>query len=292
LQVETNLVTPGYLHLMRIPLIAGRDFDPATEFRDELPVVISEVLAQALAPGESLLGHRLYVPARPGKNGSIPYRVIGIARNTIGRSLTEGPARMIYVPIRPIASAALEPAYFPGAMTVIVQTRTASIDAVPLVRRTLHAINPALALADERTLQDIVEASMSRTRLIAMLLAIGATAGLLLALIGVFAVTMHLVSSRQREMAVRLALGATPATVRRLVLRSVAATLAVGAAVGAGGGFVLTHSLSALLFNVSARDPSTFLTAASIVLVIGLLAGDVPARRAAHIDPVRALARD
>jgi predicted permease len=290
---EINMVDPAYFEVMQIPLRAGQGFDAAARLQDELPVVISDALAQeltrTLAAGESLLGRRLF---SRGRSKALPYRIVGIARDVIGRRIIDGPAQMIYVPILPAASTEAKPPYYPTSMTVIVQTQTPPETLAPLARDTLRAINPRLALADVRTLQDIVNASTARTQLIAMLLAVGATAGLLLALVGVFGVTMHLVSSRQREMAVRFALGARPIEVRRLVLRSVATTLAVGAVAGLCGGFVLTRSLGALLFGIHAWDPPTFAIAASIVIIVGLLAGDVPARRAARIDPVRALARD
>jgi predicted permease len=298
LQAEVNLVEPGYFGVMQIPLRDGQGFDAAAQLQDDIPVVIGETLAQdltrTLAPAESLLGRRLFMP---GRSKSLPYRIVGIARDVIGRQITDGPARMVYVPILPTAglpdaSASQKPYYSPTTMTVIVQTQTPPETVMPLVRDALHAINPRLALADVQTLRDIVSASTARTQLIAMLLAVGATAGLLLALVGVFGVTMHLVSSRQREMAVRFALGARPIQVRRLVLRSVATTLAIGAVAGLFGGFVLTRSLGAMLYGIRAWDPPTFVFAAAIVVMVGLLAGDVPARRAARIDPVRALARD
>jgi len=157
------------------------------------------------------------------------------------------------------------------------------------VRTTIWARNPNLPLADVRTLAEIFQRSMARTSFTLVMLGIAAGAALLLGAVGIYGVTSYSVSQRRRELGVRLALGALPADVSRLVLRHGLRLALLGAAVGLLAAFGVTRLMSALLHGVSALDPAAFVVGGVGVLAIALLASYLPARRAAAIDPIETL---
>ena len=157
------------------------------------------------------------------------------------------------------------------------------------VGRAIWSVNGTLALGSVQTLGDVYQRSMARTSLTLILLAITASMALSLGLVGIYGVIGYILTERRREMGVRLALGAQHATLRRMLLSHVLLLVCVGMALGLGGAAVLTRLMQCLLFGVSALDPVTYVVVATILLVTAMLAGYLPVRQLAHLDPIQAL---
>jgi ABC-type antimicrobial peptide transport system permease subunit len=172
---------------------------------------------------------------------------------------------------------------------VIRTTRPNPSSLLPAVRQAIWAVDPNLPLANVRTLDDLVGASMSRTSFTLIMLGIAATVAVFLGTVGIYGVISYIVAQRTKEIGVRMALGARRRDVRRMVLRHGAMVGVGGVILGLAAAVGLTRAMSALLFGVSPADPVTYAAGAAGVTVVSLLACYIPARRAAAVDPLEAL---
>jgi ABC-type antimicrobial peptide transport system permease subunit len=163
---------------------------------------------------------------------------------------------------------------------------------VSLIKREVRAVDPSATVDNVRAMDDVVSLSLARQRFNMTLIGVFAVLGLVLAIVGLYGVLSLIVGQRRREIGVRLALGAQPQTVVRMILREGAAMAMVGVALGVAGALGLTRVIESLLYGVSTTDVWTFAGAAALVTVVALGATYVPARRAARVDPRTALAGD
>ena len=180
---------------------------------------------------------------------------------------------------------------YPG-LRLVVRTSDAPESILPGLRRALRETNPAIALSDVRTLANVLHTSLARQRFTLTLIGGFATAALLLAVLGLYGVIAMSVQARRHELGVRLALGARPAALVRLVLREGMQLAGAGVALGLAGAFLGAGALRALLYGVSERDAGVFAAAAAVVIAVALVASWVPARRATRQDPTEALRVD
>jgi putative ABC transport system permease protein len=266
-------VTSGYFKTMGIPLVEGRDFSEA-EIRADAPVaVVSESVARALWPGQRAEGKALAAEKLPALT------VIGVARDVrsgygrdirpaVYRPLVRGRNRWMTI----IARSAGRPGPLGQAMRTIVQR-----------------LDPRIVVATPMSVADTLARGIADQQFQTSLFALFGLVGLLVSVVGIYGVMAHWVSSRTREMGVRLALGAAPAELRRLVIRQASIPLAAGLAAGLLGAFVLTKRLQSLLYGVTPHDPATLSAVVLILLGVGIAAAYVPARRAARVDPIIAL---
>ncbi|MGH7506141.1 MAG: FtsX-like permease family protein, partial [Longimicrobiales bacterium] len=193
-------------------------------------------------------------------------------------------------------------AYFPlttsvsiariGMVQLVVRTDGDPMALAPAVRAAARRVEPDLPITTARTMRSVVNESLADTSFTMAILVIAAVVSLLLGAIGLYGVIGYVVSQRTQEIGVRIALGALPGTVRRMVLRQGLVLAVMGVAIGLVGSVALTHLLDSLLFEVSARDPLTFLLVPAVLFGVTALAVYVPAARAARVDPVRALRAD
>ncbi len=273
-------VTPGYFAALGIPILRGRGFREEDRDPDKNVLILSDSLARRMFPGEDPLGKQL----RPGRSG--PWRtVIGVAGDVKNNGLVDraGPE---YYEVRKhsagntgrTAIAIIRTPIDPGIMARQVRAEVASLD-------------PTLPVNLE-TIEQRVGKLAERPRFNAMLLGIFAGMGLLLAAIGLYGVVSFLVAQRTPEIGVRMALGATPGAIARLVLRLAARWTAIGAVLGVLGSLFALHLLQAMLFQVSARDPWTLAATLVMLSAVALLAAWIPSRRAARVDPVEALRQE
>jgi len=274
-------VNASYFATLGIPLAAGRAHAGAGALGAEPVVVVSESLARRLWPDGDALGNAIVVPQpQPGAEPvTIPRRIVGIAAD-----VRQGPAdddsADVYVPLGQL----------PGRFAfVMLRTSGRPADWVPPLRAAFRDIDPEIAVDRAVPLQTIVDRLTTQPRFLAALLGIFAAAAAMLALVGTYSVIAYAVRQREREIAVRLAVGADPAQVTRLFVRQGAGLLAVGLVLGlagavAGGRLIETH-----LFGVTPRDPLALAGAAIIFGVAGLAAIWWPSRRAARTDPAIAL---
>jgi predicted permease len=260
---------------MRIPAIEGRSF--AGGDASQHVAVISRATARRLWPGESAVGHRF----RIGGNKEPWTTVIGVVGDvSAGGPLDHNADDMQFYQLSDTGFV---------APTLVVRTRGDPAAIVPAVRRELAAIDRGAALTYVAVVRDAMAATIARPRFTMVLLAIFAGVALLLSTIGLYGVIAYAVSQRTREIGVRVALGARPRDVVRLVLTQGLTLALVGIVLGLLGAAGATRALRSLLFEVQPGDPTTFLVVGTILTAVTLVASYVPARRAATIDPVVAL---
>ncbi len=270
--------SPGYFGVMGISLVHGRLFSEDDSATTPPVVVISETLARRYFPHENPLGRQLIFGFPP--LGNVAREIVGVVADVHDESLASNPGPMMYVPF---AQAPL------WGGEVVVRSRLSMAAAAAAIRTQTHAIDKDLPVTDIASFPEAVQASVAETRFRTALVGLFGAIALLLAAIGVYGVISFSVSHRTREIGVRMALGATPASVRRLVIGESAKLVLFGLAAGIPAALILTHFLSALLFAVTPTDPLTFIAVALLLMLVALPASYFPARRAIRIDPVVAL---
>jgi predicted permease len=271
------VVGPGYFKAMGIQIRSGRDFadsdvPPATD-KEPRAVVINETLAQILYPGEDPLG-------RPARTGDTPLTIVGVVRDVRQTSLDEAPASQMYLAWSQGGGAGLD---------IITRTALPASALVPLLRKTMADIDSRLLATDIRLIDDLVDRAVSPKRFMVSLLGGFSVLALILASLGIYGVVSYGVSQRTPEIGVRMALGATPQDVSRQVLRETLAMATTGVVIGGIVAFTLARVIGSLLYATSPTDPTTFATMAVVLMMVAAIAGYLPARRAARIDPMRAL---
>jgi putative ABC transport system permease protein len=274
---ERYSVTPSYFHTMRIPLRRGRLFG-AEDTRGSLPVmIIGETTARSLFPGEDPIGKRVRVPT--ATDG--PWRtIVGVVGDVRHYDLAERPTPQMYLPQAQVTDS------FP------ILTIRAGGDAGALaaaVRQAVWSVAKTVPIYDVSTLEARVGQSVRRRWFVMFLLSCFATIAVVMAAVGVYGVVASLVSQRTREFGIRLALGAQPRDLVRLLVRGGVSLTAIGVGAGAMLGAALTQLLRSLTYGVSALDPLTFLACGVILGAVALVAHWMPIRRAMRLDPVDAL---
>jgi putative ABC transport system permease protein len=276
-----NLVSAGWFRTYGTPLIAGRDFAHA-DTTGSLPVaIVNETFARKFTYGMSPVGTRVRQPGF-GARPTIDRQIVGYVKDAVYRSLREPVPPTMYIPYAQQA----EP---PSSMYLSVR---AAGGPPALLTRPLAAalteVNRDIAITF-RPLADQVNAALTQERIVAMLSGFFGGLALLLAALGLYGVTSYAVSRRRTEIGIRMALGAAPGGVIRLVLRRVAILVGLGVIVGSGVSLWAARFVATLLYGLEPRDPLTVVAAAAVLGTIGALAGWLPARRASRIDPARVL---
>jgi macrolide transport system ATP-binding/permease protein len=274
-EINTNVVGLNFFRTIGIPVVAGRDFDARDTAKSQPVVMVNEEFARRYYNGQSAVGRRL----RTDSEGPFA-EIVGVARDAKYRDLREQPLPFIYIPLGQ---------EYQGGMTLLVRTEGDPLSVAPGVRSVMQQLNKNLPLYNVKTMQSHVRSALAVDRMIAVLLGVFGGAALLLAGVGVYGVMSYAVAQRTREIGIRMALGASPRDVLRLVVGQGMTLILVGGAIGLALAFALSRVVSGLLFNLSATDPLTF---AGVTLLLGcaaLLACYLPARRAAKVDPMIAL---
>jgi putative ABC transport system permease protein len=271
------VTTNGYFQALGIPLVRGRMFDDRDAPNAPHVAVISESLAHDRWPHQDPIGHTIEFGNMDGDLRLLT--IVGIVGDTHEYGLDEPPRPTVYVNLfqRPRAEMTI-------AMLSDADTRLVSSTA----RGILHDLNPQIPPSFQ-TFQQVYSASLGSRKFNVILIGFFGITALLLASAGVFGVMAYSVSRRTREFGVRVALGATPQDVLRMVLGQGMRTILIGVAIGIVGSFALTQTVSSLLFGVTATDPLTFAAVTVLLIAVALLACYIPARRATKVDPMVAL---
>jgi predicted permease len=276
-----HYVNDGYFDALQVPLAAGRVFTSRDRSGSAPVAMISESLARRLWPSGDFLSHTIVVEENLG--GDRPVR---IAREVVGvaRDVRQGPQDQdlsdVYVPLL----------QSPGRFAfVLVRTDGDPAASVTAFRTAIRELDPELAVQNARPLQIVVDESAARPRAIAWLLSSFAVMATALALVGVFGVISHAVRQREREIAIRMALGADPGRLTRLFLRQGVRILGVGLILGLAGAWSTGRLIESQLFGVTASDPLALAGAAAAFAAVGTAAIWWPSRRAAATDPATAL---
>ncbi|HKR27778.1 MAG TPA: ABC transporter permease, partial [Acidobacteriaceae bacterium] len=270
--------SPEYFSVMGIPLLRGRSFTAGDSAMRPPVAVISETLARRYFPHENPVGRRLTFGFPP--DGNVSREIIGVVGDVRDASLSQDPGPMMYVPFA-------QAPFWGGE--VVVKTHATITATVSALREQTHAIDKALPVTDVASLSDAMGESLTDARFRTILLSVFSTIALLLAAGGIFGVISYSVSRRTNEIGIRMALGAEPGSVLRMVLREASMLAGVGIAAGLVGALTIGRFVRILLFGVKAGDPVTIAAAASLLVAVALAASWVPARRAAGIEPMRAL---
>jgi putative ABC transport system permease protein len=266
-------VHPNYFKTFEIPLVRGRSFTEADRGGALDVAIVSEDVAERTWPDMDPIGKRLKIGGADSHEKWLT--VVGVAAPTRYREL-----------IRPLATIYLPAAQFLETAEMLVLRTTAPLDLIAaLSRERLRAVDPDVKVMRVAPFRQILEGPLARPRFNAFLLGIFAVAALFLSTIGLYAVMAAYVRYRDREIAVRVALGATPVDVSRLVIGEALCLAGLGAALGATGAIAATWLVQGLLFEVDPLDPLTLLGAALLLIVASGIASYIPVRRATHLDP-------
>ncbi len=270
--VDYDEVGPGYFSTIGIPLVSGREFTRADDETVEPVAVVNETMAARYWRGGDPVGRRLVVNGRA-------FRVIGVARTSKYRNLSETTTPFFYVPLRQTAL----------GLGLVIRTPLSPEAMTKSLVQEVHALDANLAPAEVITMREQVARTTSSQTLAVMLLVIFGGLALVLAAIGLYGVMAYAVSQSTREFGLRLALGASASDLLRLVMSHGLALTVGGVLLGAVAALETTRLLGDLLFQVSPHDPLTFITAFGVMTVVSLAACFVPAWRAARTDPLLAL---
>lgn len=287
---EMRAATPGYFEAMGIPLRSGRSFDDDDSERRSGAVIVTDAVVRMGMAGRDPLGIRV-AHGLAGVRDERPWsEVVGIVGDIHGSSLEEPPLGAVYYPM--VTSPGVNMEFLARRMSYAVRVRSAPESIFPAIHAIVHELDPGIPITDVRTLRSIVDAASSKTRFAMIALALAAAAGLLLGSIGLYGMLAFATSQRTREIGVRIALGAKPASMRVSVLRQGLELCVAGLALGLVAAIALRVAIAPLLYDVSATDPLTFVSVAAVLLLVGTVAAWIPASRAARLDPVRALRSD
>jgi predicted permease len=285
--VVNDLVMPGYFETMGIHLVAGRTFDAHDAVGAPHVAIVDEQFAERYFPGENAIGRRLKWGSASSPDPWMT--IIGVVRTVKAQSMDEQSVPETYFPVLQFANDSNVANMATRGMRYVVRTTGDPLAVAGAVRHVVHTMDAALPITHMETAERLIAQSMASRRFDMLLLAAFAALALVLAAAGIYGLIAYSVAQRQRELGVRMAIGATSGGVVRLVLREGAWTTALGAAFGLIGAAALTRVMRSLLFGVGALDVVTFVGATGLLVVIALVASWLPARRAARVDPVIAM---
>jgi predicted permease len=290
-QAFMNQIGPGYFATLGVPIVAGRDFRltdnrmikraNATDDFDTTPtmVMINEKFAQKFFAGRNPVGMHLGFGTDPGTHTEM--EIIGVVKDIKYMNLREEIPIQAYIPY-------MNSPYL-GGMTIYVRTAGEPSQLMTSIRAKVRELDGNLPIYAMRTMDEQISNSLSRERMIASLSTVFGFVATVLAIIGLYGVMSYSVAQRTREIGIRMALGAEQTNVIGMVMREVFTLIAIGVAVGVPAALVLTRVVKSQLYGLEAHDPWTLGLATGLLTVVACAAGYIPALRASHVDPMRAL---
>jgi predicted permease len=273
------VVSPGYFQALSIPLIAGRDFNRGDTARSQRVVIVSQSFARHFWPDQQAVGKRIG-HLFGEKDWSL---VVGVVGDVKQGGLSDDVPLTLYLPY------AQGPIFFANQMAFVVRTESSPLSIIGAIREVVRSVDPEIPIFGTASMDDLISKSVSQPRFDSIVLAAFASLALLLAVVGIYGVMSYSVVQRQREIGIRMALGAGRYSLTRMVVRQGAILAALGIAIGISVALTLSHLISAFLFGVAPRDPATFCGVSVLLLLLALAACYIPARRASRVDPMVAL---
>jgi putative ABC transport system permease protein len=275
--VEFRVVTPGYFQAMQIPIRRGADFSDRENERDRPVVIVNETMAKQFWPNADPIGARV----RLGLDSNTVVReVIGVVGDVRSATLNQRPVPETFVPVAQVPVT---------QFTIALRTGGDPAALLPTVRQRIAGIDAALPIVRAQTMVNVVDVSAGSMRLSSTLTSVFALLAALLASVGIYSLVSYSVASRTREIGIRVALGAKPASVLRMIVGEGMRLAAAGLAIGVIGTFALAGTLKSMLFEVNPVDPLVLVATAAAVLGVTGLASFVPAWRVMRVDPTVAL---
>jgi putative ABC transport system permease protein len=290
-----RFVNPGFLPVMNIPILNGRNFTDADDANAQPVAMVSEAFAHKYWPGEDAVGKYISilrdnssvsssvsnssVSGSPVQNSSVPRRVVGIVRD-VRSVIEEEPSPTMYVSYKQMS--------FPS-MTIVLLSRDGSGSVLAEIRQAVRSVDPEQPVEYADSMESIVREELQPWRFALALL--GGLAGLATVLtgVGLFAVVSYLVRERTKELGLRVAMGAPRSNVMKLVLGQSLKLALLGTGIGLALTFIVVHLMTSMVYAIHPNDPATFVVVAFLAVAISMLAAYVPARRAARIEPLAAL---
>jgi predicted permease len=268
--------SPGYLETIHVPVLLGRDFDPLDGTPGHLSAIVTRETAQHFWPGRSALGRRFRLYDDPSKPGAW-LTVVGVSANIVQDSNSQNPYPLVFQPFRQMDW---------DSMTLVVQS---SANPVKAVAAAVQSLDPDLPLRDTYILTGAIEHNQWYLHLFSKIFIGFAFIALLMASVGIYAVLAQATSRRTQEIGVRIALGASMRNIMVLVMRRGLWQIAAGLALGLAAAFPAARLMASLPISVSPTDPAVFVAVAAVLALVGVIACWLPARRAAALDPVKAI---
>jgi putative ABC transport system permease protein len=311
-QIITAGISGDYFRAMGIPLLSGRTFTTADDERAPGVVIVSRLLAKKEWPNEPAVGKRVTIPDLPGPPPSLErvgssdsapaahplasserwLTVVGVVGDVVQENLTDAPAATIYLPLEQIGQTLTFHPEMPGSQGQITfMVRTAG-DPGPVeraMREIVRAVDGDQPVESIAAMPVVIAGQRQQPLFQTRLLTAFSLIALVLAAVGIYGVLAFSIAERTREIGIRMAMGAESGRIVWMVVGRTLMLGVIGVAIGAAGSFALTRVIARFLFGVSATDPLTFIATAALLMVVTLLAGVVPARRASSVDPVLAL---
>jgi predicted permease len=277
MDVDREVVSPGYLGVLKIPLLGGRDFTEHDDENSNPVAIVNQTFVRRYFGPRYPIGGRIH-------GWGHWFTIVGVAADSKYRNPVEPPRPFFYVPFRQISREN-------DAVGFLVRSASGAGPALAQFRNTVHSLDPDVGLYDSGALADLIGVALMPQRVAAFFLTALGSIALLLAALGLYSVMAYTVAQRRQEIAIRMAIGAKAADVLRLVVRQGMAMTVAGLVGGVAAAVGVTRLAGSLLFGVSSTDPAIFAGATLFLAVVALAACYVPARRATLIDPNAALRR-
>lgn len=291
---QFGVVDAHWLKTLRIPLIAGRDFNESDGATTASVALINQALKRRYFPKENPLGRRIHIgapaflnlPPEGSTSDSADVTIVGMIGDfrNVGVELPPEPQIVVLYSQHPLVNY--------GFKDVVIRTASEPRTIAPTIANELHKLDPDMPFAQVQTMQEYVEEQTGSQRFTTVLLVLFAVSGLALAVVGIYGVVSYLVNQRTHEMAVRLALGASPSGILWLVLRQSVNMALIGAAIGVACAFAARRITAGLLFGISPLDPVTFAGSVALLLMVVVIASAIPGARAMRIELVEALRQE
>ncbi|MFP5260518.1 MAG: ABC transporter permease [Blastocatellia bacterium] len=282
---QYRLISPDYFRTMNIPVLNGREFTDQDTDRTAPVVIINDVLARRFLPNGDAVGKHLNIG-----DGDQPLRgaeIIGVVESVREFGLEAEQTPTIYVPYLQMPEARIN--WATSSLTWVIRTSKNPLALSEVLRREIRNMDKDIPASGIKTMEEFISTSVAPRRFNLLLLEVFAVAALLLAISGIYAVISYSVAQRRKEIGIRMALGAQPGQVIKLILGQGVKIISIGVVVGLGGAFALSRVLSSLLFGISATDPVPFVVASVLLTLAALMASYIPARGAAKVNPMIAL---
>jgi predicted permease len=280
---EITSVTPEYFKVLQASLMRGRYFTEDDDTGKQPVAIVDESAARTYWPDRDPIGRRLSIRSIRGAANPPWCTVVGVIKDIKSDGLDQSGAPHIYRPIY----------QFPGprslSLSVTVRTSLPATSLEPLIRREIQAVDPDLPVFNVRTMNEVIDGSLASRRFSAELVGVFAVVALLLASVGIYGLLAYMVGQRAHEIGVRMALGATPSTIGKMIVSRGAGLAGIGVVVGLILSGIMAPLISSLLYGVRPIDPEVFIAVPLILMVVVLLASYIPARRAARVSPIVAL---
>ncbi len=283
-------VSPNYFSIFRIPVLRGRVFTDRDDTGAAPVVVVNQALAKAFFSKQDPIGARITIGKNAGPQFAEPPReIIGVVADVRDGGLNRNPFPIMYIPVSQVTDGItlLNEQILP--IMWVVRTKVAPYSLSQDIQRELRIASAGLPVGKIRSMEQVVSESTARDDFNTTLLTIFAAVALLLAAVGIYGLMAYSVQQRTQEIGIRMALGAAPAKVRAMIVRQGMILALIGVVVGVAAALALTRLMASLIFGVKTWDPVVFITVTVVLSLVALFATYIPARRAAHVDPLVAL---